>query len=175
MKYLFYLILLILIISFNFGVLAPLGLGWLTPSILLLIVVCLSMHPDRLDFFWFGVAGGLWSDIYFGLPIGSFAGAYLLVGLAAFLLFKRLLAEPNWKYYLVCVVVAELFLLTWVWGYTNILANLHWSAVVVSGRQVWHYLPLWLVSAVVSAFPLYALVNGVVRWSKRLIRQPLRL
>lgn len=172
MKYAIYLALLILVIGLSFGVLEPLNLGWVTPSLLLLIVVCLSMQAERLDFFWFGVAGGFWLDIYFGLPVGSFAGAYLLIGVAGSSLFKQWLAEPNWKYYLLCVGLAEIILLVWLWGYTNILFSVQWGAVAISGRQLVHELPLLLLGAALGAFPVYGLVNWVIGLSKRLVRKP---
>lgn len=176
MKYLAYLIALILILALDFGILAPVGLGWAVPSILLLMVLCIGMEYGSLDFFFFAVLGGLWMDIYFGLPIGSFLGAYVLVGLAGYIVFQRLLlSESNWKYYFVFAFAAELFLLLWLWAYTNVLLHLHWAVIGLSGRQLVHYSPALFISALVCAFPVYGLVNLVVRRSRKWLRQPLRL
>jgi len=175
MKYLLYLGTIILVMLVNFGLLIPLGLGWAVPSMFLLILICASLEYGSLDYIWFALLGGIWLEIFFGLPIGSFSGAYLLVGLAAYLSYGRLLAELGWRYYLIFVVLAEAFMLVWWWGYTNILWKLHFSALAVSGQQMLHQSWALFLALLISAFPVYGLVNVAVRMARKWFRQPMKL
>jgi hypothetical protein len=176
MKYILYVFVIIAILALNFGVLAPLNLGWATPSIILLLVVCISMEYGNLEFLFFALLGGIWMDIYMGLPLGSFSGAYVLVGMAGYAMFQwLLLAESNWKYYLGFVIGAELFLMLWLWGYTNLLFQVDWSPIALSGRQLQRHIFQLLIAALISAVPVYVIVNMVVRQVKQWLRQPLQL
>jgi hypothetical protein len=176
MKYLGYLVIIIIMLVLNFGVLAPLGLGWAVPSTILLLVLCIGLEYGSLDFFFFAVIGGLWMDVYFALPIGSFTGAYILAGLAGWLMFQRLLlTEANWKYYLLFVVAAELMMLAWLWAYTNILFVFHWTPLAVSGAGIRHHFLALFVSALAGAFPIYIIVNYTARKARQWLRQPLKL
>jgi hypothetical protein len=172
MKYLFYLALIVLVILVDFGLLVPLGLSWAVPSIFLLIVICISLEYGSLDFLWFAVLGGLWLDIFFALPLGSFSGAYLLLGLAAYLSYGRLLAESGWKYYLVFILLAQGFMLLWLWGFTNVLFRLHISDLALSGSQLLHQTWLLILGLLFSAFPVYGLVNVAARLGRKLLRKP---
>ncbi len=175
MKYLLYLAVIVLVMLINFGLLVPLGLGWAISSIFLLIVVCVSLEYGSLDYIWFALLGGLWLDVFFALPMGSFSGAYLLIGLVAYLSYGRLLAESGWKYYLSFILLAELFLLLWLWGYTNLLLKLHLSVLAVSGPQIVHQAWALFLGLIISAFPVYGLVNIGARLGRKLFRQPMHL
>jgi|GEM_PF-1213515 len=176
MKYFVYLFIIIAMLVVNFGILAPLGLAWAVPSTLLLLVLCIGLEYGSLDFFFFAVVGGIWMDLYFGLPIGAFAGAYIIAGLGGWLMFQRLLlAEANWKYYWLFAFIAELIMLIWLWIYTNALFLLHWSPLALSGAEIRHHFFALLISSLVAAFPIYLLVNYAVSKSRQLLRQPLKL
>ncbi len=175
MKYFIYLIITVLILAFNFGILAPLGLAWAVPSILLLVVVAISMEQGSLDFVFFALLGGAWMDIYSGLPLGSFLGAYILAGWGGYILYQRLLAESSWKYYVLFVVAAELFLLVWLWVYTNALFHLHYGLIALPAGQLLHHSWALFLSALIAAFPVYSLVDASARLGKRWLRQPMML
>jgi hypothetical protein len=154
----------------------PLGLGWVTPSFLLLVVLCLSMEYSNLDFFVFALAGGLWMDIYFGLPLGAFTGAYLIVGLSSFIIFQQaVLIERRLRYYFIFTLAAEIFLMIWLWLYTNILHGAHWSSVAISGNQLLRHSVILILIGLIVSFPIYALITWIARVSKQFWHQPLRL
>ncbi len=122
MKYFLYLISLIVVLVFNFGILEPIGLGLAVPSVLLLVIICIGTEYGSLDFFFFALLGGLWMDLYFALPIGSFSGAYVFCGLASYTMYQRLSSNQfSAKYYLIFIAGAQLFLLIWLWAYTNLV------------------------------------------------------
>jgi len=175
MRYIFYLLVLVLILTFSFGLLAPWGLGWAVPSILLIFVICLSLEQGSLHFIFFALLGGLWLDVFFGLPVGSFPGAYVFIGWIGYSMYQRLSLQSNWKYYLIFVGIAELFLALWLWGYTSILFRLHYSPIAVSGFQLLHHGIALVTAGLISAFPIYSIVNTATRLAKKWLRQPLKL
>jgi hypothetical protein len=175
MRYFAYFIVILLVMAFNFGILAPLGFGWAVPSTLLLLVVGISMEQGNADFIFFAILGGLWMDIYNSLPIGSFLGAYLLAGWGGYVLSGRLLAKSSGKYYVLFVLAAELLLVLWLWAYTNVMFHSHYGLVAVSGRQLLHHAWALFLYALVLALPIYSLVNAAARASKRWLRQPMQI
>jgi hypothetical protein len=176
MKYVAYVIIILLLIGLSFGVIVPLGVGWLVPSLLLLVTLCIVLEYGSLDFLWFALVGGIWLELFYGLPVGSFAGAYLLIGLSGYVLSQRLLlADGTWRYYFVGVIIGEGVLLLWLWAYTGLLHGVNWSAFAVSGTQLWRHWWAAMLIALIFSLPVYGIITGAVRWINRKLRQPLKL
>ena len=176
MRYVGYIFIILILIGLSFGFLAPLGIGWLISGLPLLIVICIAMEYGSLDYVFFALLAGIWLDVLYGLPIGSFSGAYLLAGTISLLLFRRLLwIDTGWKYYLGFVLGADILMLLWIWLYSGLLYRLHWITVSVSGTQIWHNSWKIIIVHLLFAFPIYGLVNLVVKWWNNFNRRPLQL
>ncbi len=176
MRFIAYIIIILLFIGIGFGVMAPLGLGWLVPGLPLLVVVCVAMEYDSWDYVFFALVGGVWMDTMYALPIGSFTAAYLLGGFLSYTVFHSLLwIEANWKYYLAFVLGADILLLVWLWAYTSILSRLQWIVLPISGAELLRHSWQIIIIHLIFAFPVYGVINAAVgRW-KNLRRQPLQL
>lgn len=176
MRFIGYIIIIFILIGLSFGLLAPLGIGWLIPGLPLLLVICIAMEYDSLDYVFFALLSGIWLDILYGLPIGSFSGAYLLTGTISYILFRQLLwFDTGWKYYLGFVLGADILLLLWLWLYTGLLYRLHWTSLPISGLQLWHSSWKIIIVHLIFAFPVYGLINLVVKWWRNINRHPLQL
>ncbi len=168
MKYLIYLFASFLIVIFAFGILKPIGLGLIIPGLPLLFIICIAVEYASIDYLFFSFFLGIWFDILYGLPIGTFSFYYVLAGVVSMLISQRLLwVETGWKYYLLFIICSEILLLLWIWVYTTTLTHLGWWKVPLSAAQLIHFSFRFVLLNILFAFPVYALINILVsKWSR---------
>lgn len=163
------------ILGVTFGLFSSWGWNGLVPDLILLIVIALSLTMDNFDYLFFAIVGGFWSDIVYGLPVGSFTVPLILCGAASsFLLRRRLFSEIKWYHFLGAIAAATVFLKAWIWGYTNMLFIFHWFPFPVSGGQIFVNLAYSFIGNILLAYPVYVIVemisNSQLRWQKHKIR-----
>lgn len=156
MRYLVYLIFL----GIMFGVSAGLYGSWnwtgYIPNFVLLIVVASALLSDSFDFLVISLVGGIWAEMMYGLPVGS----YILIcwGIGAItqqVIRQRLLSDAYWYHYLSIVAVAVVVWQLWLLGYSNILSHFHWSNTFVDWKQMLHYIVPSMIANVICAYPIF--------------------
>ncbi len=176
MKYLLYLLILLLIIGLGFGLLVPLHLAAVIPGLLLVPVVCIAAEYGSLDFLVFAIIGGIWLDLWYGLPVGSFSAILLLIGMFNYLIFHYwLFLEVTGAYYVGSVALSTALFALWPYLYSGFLYRLHWSSLFLSWSAVWRHgwpMVLWNI---VLAFPVYFVINSLLRQWRAVNRQSLEL
>lgn len=148
------------------------------PDLILLLTVSLALAFKNWDFLFVAIIGGVWTDILYGLPIGSFSLIYGLVGVLCAITFEKWLYTVGgikWQYFLVTITVAGVISLAWLWAYTNILYAWHWSPVAISGLEVLKSGSLTLLANLVFAYPIYIGVEFLAKWLLRRNRNQLKL
>jgi hypothetical protein len=175
MKYIIYIVLAGAIVGITFGLFGSWSWNGLVPDLILLIVIALALVFDNLDFLFFGVVGGLWLDVVYALPIGSFTIPLLICGIiTSFLLRKWLFSEVRWYHFLGAIAAATIFLNLWIWAYTNAIFLFHWYPFAVSGKQMLSNLLLKIIGNVLLAYPVYVIVemiaNSQLRWQRHKLR-----
>ncbi|HEX3095530.1 MAG TPA: hypothetical protein VHQ20_00235, partial [Patescibacteria group bacterium] len=122
MRYIIYVILIGAIIGVTFGLFSSWGWNGLVPDLILLLVIALSLVFDTFDFLFVAVVGGLWLDVVYGLPIGSFTIPLALCGtISSYILRRWLFAEIQWFHFVGAITAATVLEKVWIWGYTNFL------------------------------------------------------
>lgn len=118
MKYLIYLIAIIMLIGINLGVFGNLQIKSQIPNLLLLFTLCASLEKKDFDFFFIAFFCGLFLDFYSASFFGSFTFGFLLVALALNFLANRLvMLELNWKSLTLMLLASMLVLNLFLWGY----------------------------------------------------------
>ena len=175
MKYIIYIIVVGAILGVTFGLFSSWGWNGLVPDLILLVVIALSLTADNFDYLFFGLIGGFWLDVVYGLPIGSFTIPLLLCGTVSSFLIKRwLFSEIRWYHFIGAIAAATILLKFWIWGYSNILFLFHWYHLAVSGKQILSNIIFSLIGNILLAYPVYVIVemivNSQLRWQKHKIR-----
>ena len=80
MKYLIYIILMIFSFIIQTTFIQHIAIGGVTPSIMLLLVVCIAFMQGESDGLFMGIIGGLLHDCFYSQYIGSNLFLYAIIG-----------------------------------------------------------------------------------------------
>jgi cell shape-determining protein MreD len=167
MRYFKLLVLVVLVLVLSFGLLPALGLSHALPALLLLTVLVLALESDTADMVLVAFLGGIWTDIFVGLPIGSYALGLVTVGLCVTAIFRYLLfARVSVWQFIVLTIGAVFGLWLWLLVYPWLLFwfGLH---VVVPAVESWVKLLLpTLFATLLAAYPVYAGILLLLRWGR---------
>ncbi len=176
MKYLAYTVAIIISMALTAGLFSNFRLGGVVPDLVLLLTIVTAVEFEARDFLFVALVGGIWADLFYGLPIGSFAIGYMLCGSLAYALFHRPASlDFSWKYFTSLVAGSIALLYVWLWFYSNLIASIHWSPLRVSLPQVAHNFLFILIYNLLLAFPTYWLFTWISGYTAKLSRKPLRL
>lgn len=175
MKYIIYIIITGALIGITFGLFTSWGWNGLVPDMILLIVIALSLVFEGFDYLFVALIGGIWLDIVYGLPVGSFTIPMAFCGaVSSMLLRKWLFSEVKWYHFIGAIIAATLLLKMWIWLYSNMLFAFHWYASAVSGQQIVRNLIWAMIANVLLAYPVYVIVEmfarSQLRWQKNRIK-----
>lgn len=178
MRYFFYLIFVAFIIGLIFGVFRFWSLGGFVPDLLLLLTLSLALAFKDSDYLFVAFVGGVWTDILYGLPIGSFTLIYLLAGAMSSWIFGKWLfagSGVKWQHFILTVMIATLASLLWIWLYTNLLYSIDFSAVALSGTQTLRSGLMTLLANVVFAYPVYVIVELMASYTLKFKSNQIKL
>lgn len=98
MKYLIYIIAVILVLGVNIGLFGHLPIYGQVPNLLLLLTIYFSLDKNSYDFFFIAFVSGLFLDSFSAGFFGGFTVSFLVLALLLHLLSGQLLVlELNWK------------------------------------------------------------------------------
>ncbi len=175
MRYIVYIILIGAIIGITFGIFSVWGWNGLVPDLILLLVIALSVVFDTLDYLFVAIVGGIWLDVVYGLPIGSFTIPLALCGtISSYVLRRWLFSEIRWYHFVGAIAAATVLVKVWVWLYANLLFIFHWFSYGVSGKEMSGHLVFGIIFNVILAYPVYVVVEAFarsqLRWQKHRIK-----
>ena len=165
MKYLIYLLAIILLLGINLGLFNNLNLRGALPNLLFLFSLCLILEKKNLDGLFVSFICGLILDFYSGGFFGAFTLAFLALALGLGLFADQLMVEWNWKN------VGVAFILSWavfniiIWAYGLIAFRLHGAPVYITFRIFAARFPLGLAYNLLWLYPVYWLVG----WLNRMV------
>ena len=171
MRYIIYVILIGAILGITFGLFGVFNLRGFVPNLILLTVIALSLVFDNFDYLFFGLIGGFWLDIVYGLPVGSFTIPLTLCGAVGnFFLKQWFFSEVQWYHFMGAIIAATVFVEFWLWGYTNLLVLFHWNVLAIAGKQIFSSLWMAVLVNIVFSYPVYIVVEmfarSQLRWQK---------
>jgi len=128
MKYLIYIIAVIILLGLNLGIFKSLQVYGQIPNLLFLFMLFFALEKQDYDFFFVAAVCGIFLDFYSAGFFGAYTLAFLTVGLCAHLFANNLLVlEINWKS-LSLVLLASLIMFNLIlWFFQFLAFKLGWS------------------------------------------------
>ena len=128
MKYIFYLLAIIFLLSLNLGLFNNLQIKGQIPNLLFLFSLFFAFEKKDLDFFFVSFFCGLALDFFSTTFFGSFTLSFLIITLGLNLFVNNFaVVELNWKTLslslLLCLFALDLLL----WLYTAMAFKLNWT------------------------------------------------
>jgi rod shape-determining protein MreD len=120
MKYLIYLLAIIVLVGLNLGLFSNLQLQGQIPNLLLLFTLCAALEKKNYDFFFIAFVSGLFLDFYSASFFGSFTLSLVLVAyLLHSLAITLAVLELDWKSFslLLFASMVLLDLFSWFYGF----------------------------------------------------------
>jgi rod shape-determining protein MreD len=129
MKYLVYIVIVILLLALNIGLFGQYRLFGQIPNLLLLLVIYFALDKKGHDFFFISFVCGLFLDFYSTSFFGGYTLAFLLLATSLYLLAGSFVVlELNWKS-LSFLLLGSLFLLKLVlFSYAFLVYKFNWAA-----------------------------------------------
>jgi hypothetical protein len=151
MKYLIYLIAIIILLGLNLGLFGSLQIQSQIPNLLFLLTLFFSLEKKDYDFFFVALVSGLFLDFYSAGFFGGFTLSLLVVSLLAHLFVTEILVvDINWKTLSFALLVALVIFNLILWFYGLVIFKLGLSSEF-SGIKIF-----------ISQFPINFLYNWVM-------------
>lgn len=168
MKWLLYILLILLVVIIDQSVFNIIHLGHFTPDLLLLFTLAVVWSFNNFDYFIFAGIGGFWMETMMGLPVGSLIISLVLVGSLAYLIVNRwLYSEKPWQYFAGAIILGTIVVHLWLWLYTGLLYTFNWSEVVVtSGSMLRSLLPAILINLLLT-YPIVIITELLAKFTQR--------
>jgi cell shape-determining protein MreD len=164
MKYIAYLISIVLLVGINLGLFTQIPLKGQIPNLLFLFALCASLEKKDFDFFFISFVCGVVLDFYSVGFFGAFTLGLLVVGLCMHFAANNILVlEFNWKSLSGALLSAFLILNLIVWLYGFAAFKLNWAPEpagfkIFMGDFIWGLLYNWLL-----LYPTYLFFNFLRR------------
>ncbi len=137
MKYLIYVGVIVLLLALEAGVFTQFAIRGAIPDLIFLMVIYFATKHEDLDSYGIALLGGLFTDLYSGLPIGTMTLGYLIVaGLIHVVFHSVTIHEVRWKQIPFVVSAAVVLLYGWMVGYTWLLVQIHLTGEVLVAADV---------------------------------------
>jgi cell shape-determining protein MreD len=155
-KYLVYLIAIIILLGVNLGLFNSLQIQSQTPSLLFLLTLFFALEKKGYDFFFIALISGLFLDFYSAGFFGAFTLAFLVVSLLTHLFAANVLAaELNWKTLSLSLLGALVVFNLIIWAYGLMAFKLSFTSQYIgikifTSRFLINFLYDWLL-----LYPVY--------------------
>lgn len=171
MKWFIYILVIALIVVIQQSLFNIFQLGLYAPDALFLTALALVWATNNFDFLIFAILGGFWTEINYGLPVGTIILSLIIFGSVAYLVINRwLFSDKSWVHFLGTVAIGTIFINLWNWVYISLLRTFEWSSVSISaGLFLRSIIPALIVNLLLT-YPVFILVELLVRYIQKLTR-----
>ncbi|SRR6266404_3075175 len=164
MKYLIYLLAIIILLGLNIGLFNNLQIRGQMPNLLFLLALYFSLDKKDFDFFFISLVSGLFLDFYSAGFFGAFAMAFLLVSLCVHIFVSNVLVfELNWKSLSLALAVALAMLDFLVWFFGLLAFKFSWTSQYSGFRIFLSAFPAGLLYNWLLLYPMYWFSNFLRR------------
>ncbi len=168
MKWLLYVVIILLIAIIDQSLFNVFHLGLFTPDLLLLFVLSVVWSFNNYDFLIFAVLGGFWLETLSGFPVGSMILSLILIGSLSYLLINRwLYSEKPWQYFFGAMIVGTVIVHLFLWLYTNGLHVFGWTQIYVSGKMMLRSLLPALLMNTLFTYPILIITEWLAKITQR--------
>jgi rod shape-determining protein MreD len=124
MKYLAYLVFIILLFGLNIGFFSLFKLQGVAPNLLLIMVMLFALEKGGLDFFFIAVLSGFFLDFFSGAFFGGYSLGFLLLAFLLNLVVRNFAVfEMNWKFLTGTLLASVLFVDLFIWLYDLLIVK----------------------------------------------------
>lgn len=172
MRYIIFTLIIIINFVLTKDLFGQITLAGAIPNLNLLLVIIVAAESDRLDFLFVALIAGIITDVGFGLPIGSFALAYLFSGFLSHMLFHGPLSlSITWKNFAIATVAGVLVTYVWTVLFSKIVIALGILPFSLSFVELSHIIFFILLYNMIVAFPLFWIYTGVIGYTNKFNRK----
>ncbi|HMQ01496.1 MAG TPA: rod shape-determining protein MreD [Candidatus Doudnabacteria bacterium] len=176
MKWLIYISFILTVVVANQTIFRLFEFSYFVPDLLLLLSLAVVWSFNNYDYLIFGLLGGVWLEIFAGLPIGSISLGVILISSLAYMILNRwVFSEKPWQYFLGAVALGTLLIRVWIWLYTTFLANIELGSVAVGSSYVWQSLLPALSVNLLLIYPVFALIEFFAKYLQNFAKNKLQL
>lgn len=168
MKWLLYILIILVVIIIDQSLFNVFDLGAFAPDLLLLLTLAVVWSFNNFDFLIFAGLGGFWLETVMALPAGSLVVGLILVGSLAYLIINRwLYSEKPWQYFLGAVIVGTILVHVWLWAYTGLLFAFNWTEVVVNSEALLRTLLPAIFVNILLTYPILIITELLAKLTQR--------
>lgn len=172
MKWIIYVVIIGLLIVVNQTLFALFEFNGFVPNLMLLLVFAMIVSFETFDFIFFAVLGGVWMDVFTGLPIGSYTLGLLLLGfVTVWVINSWLLSNKNWRHFLGTIVIGSALMHVWLWFYSTLIFSVGWHPVSIDTSIMLRTLVPVLVANLVLAYPVFIFIEYIAGLLNRMQRR----
>ncbi len=176
MKWLIYILITAAVIVIEQGLFRVVHLGAFAPDLFLLLTLATLWSSNNFDYLIFAVFGGLWLELVTGLPVGSISLGLVIVGTGSYWILHRwLFSEKPWQYFLLAVVVGTFVQNVWLCVYVAVLSIFSWTYMQLNFSIIMHRTLLSLLLNIILIYPVYIVIELIVRYLQTASRNKLKL
>ena len=171
MKWFIYILIIVAVVVLQQSFFNIWYLGPYTPDLLLLISLAIVLATNNFDFLLFALLGGFWTEVSYGLPVGSLIVSLIITGSLAYLIINRwLFSDKSWQHFFGAVAIGTIVLHLWLWIYTSMLFIFGWSEVAITGKMFLQSLLPSLFVNLLCTYPIFAGVEVLVGFIQKRMR-----
>ncbi|HYV33994.1 MAG TPA: hypothetical protein VE973_04065 [Candidatus Limnocylindria bacterium] len=160
MKYLFYILAIIILLGLNLGIFGNLQVQNQIPNLLLLLVICFSLEKKGFDFFFIAFISGIFLDSFSAGFFGGFTLSLITLGLLIHFLSNNLMVmEINWKSLIVLMLGSLVFVNFTLWLYGLISFKLNASPDYVNFHSFISGFAISFLYNLTLLYPMYLFYN----------------
>lgn len=161
LKYIAYLILIILLLSVNIGFFSYFKIYGTTVNLLLILTVLTALQRDFKGCMFVAAVSGIFLDCYTGIFFGSFTFAFIILSFLLRVIAERTaMQDLNWKYVLIALTASLLFVDLFLWQYNVVMSKAALAHFTVDWRLARrHFIPELMYNALLL-YPVYLVLNA---------------
>ena len=172
MRYIIYIVLLILLCGLSVGLSPLIKIHTQVPNLLFLLVWLWSLEKADDDFLFLALVAGLFLDFFSGLSVGTFTVPLLLLALAGHLIIENFfVSELKLKYLALLLLPAQMLFVLLSLG-VGLLLNRGglWVSISSGGALVDNFVISFLYNLLLL-YPVYVLINVVKTILRRFLER----
>lgn len=156
MKYLIYIVSIIVLIGIQVGLFSELRFFSAVPNLSLLLVIGFCLQREDTDAFFIAILSGFFLDYNSGLLLGSFASVFFIVALILHMVLHSLVVfEVSIKYLVSITIGVTIFVQVYIWLIHMVGFHYGWSSLYVDPYVLKTPLFATIFYNCLLAYPMY--------------------
>ncbi len=166
MKYLIYILVIIILTGLQIGLFSYLKLFSVAPNLLLLFLIGVCLQRGSEDSFLVAFLSGLFLEFSIGILPGSYSLPFLiLAALLYFVIYRLVVFELSWKYLLAVAIASTIFVELSAWLIGKVALHYSWTIAVVDFGILKRRIIFEIIYNTALIYPIFILavwINNII-------------